>query len=273
MTNAAQELAQLWDGVIDHWLQGGSSVPSALKPWFDVYSGKGRGEVNPEAFPEPFLGDLTVRPAGVTLALNPGEVFEEFQYRDGTFANEIREMGSYTKWASTWPYLRTESPRLPGGRGFDFHNKRWTFLKNWYGTTSVPASRMLAFELYPWHSTGLTRSIIFKSETARAFIERYIWNPIVDSGTPFVFGVGKDWLPILRTLATEEVVTLGFEGEPCGFTEPKRTVFVGKGPNNMLIIAGKTQNVANPIPAADVEILKGELLRRGVLKEPPIWRD
>jgi hypothetical protein len=128
---------------------------------------------------------------------------------------------------------------------------------------------MLAFELYPWHSTGLTRSIIFSSREARSFIERYIWNPIVDSGTPFVFGVGKDWLPVLRSFAAQELVTLGYEGEPCGFKEPKRTVFVGRGPGSMLIIAGKTQNVANPIPAHDVEVLKYELLRRGILKEPP----
>lgn len=269
MGNAALDVAELWDQVVDNWLKGGTSVPDELRPWFDVYSGKGRGEVDPEAFPEPFLGDLTVRPAGVTLALNPGEVFKDFQYRDGIFANEIRAMGSYTKWASTWPYLRSDGPRLPDGRGRDFHNKRWNFLKNWYSTPSLPPSRMLAFELYPWHSTGLTRSIIFKSNTARTFIERYVWQPIVDSGTPFVFGVGKDWLPVLRSLASEVIVTLGYEGEPCGFTEPKRTVLVARGPNAMLIIASKTHNVANPIPAEDVDILKRELLRRGILSEMP----
>ncbi|MDQ3964633.1 MAG: hypothetical protein M3277_12105 [Actinomycetota bacterium] len=273
MGNAAEELTALWDQVITEWLEGGSSVPDRLKPWFDVYSGSGRGQVDPEAFPEPFLGDLSLRPAGVTLALNPGEVFEEFQYRNGIFANEIRASGSYSKWAAGWPYLRAEGPRLPDGRGRDFHRKRLTFLRNWYGTTSIPPSRMIAFELYPWHSTGLTRSIIFRSQTARSFIERFIWSPIVDSRTPFVFGVGKDWFPVLRSFATQELVILGYDGEPCGFNESKRTVFVGRGPNGMLIIASKTHNVASPIPADDVDTLRTALLHRGILEEPPRYED
>lgn len=256
---------------MDRWLDGESTVPTELEPWFDAYRGTGRGQVDPEAFPEPFLGDLNSRPAGVVLALNPGEVFSQFQYRDGIFADEIREMGNYSAWAATWPYLREQGPRLPKGRGRKFHNMRWSFLKNWYQDPSLPASRMLAFELYPWHSTGLTAPILFGSPEARAFIERFIWTPIVDSGAPFVFAVGKDWFPLLRDLAEEEICTLGRDGEPCGFNEPTRTVLVCRGPNKMLIVGNKIANVASPIPANDVVVLQEELLHRGILLQRPTW--
>lgn len=273
MVNAARELKQLWDNVVDGWLEGGSTIPEELQPWFNAYSGTGRGEVDPEAFPEPFLGDLTTEPAGVVLALNPGEVFPDFQYRNGHFAREIRHLGSYSRWAATWPYLRDEGPRLPKGRGRKFHNMRWSFLKNWYRAPSLPASKMLAFELYPWHSTGLTAPILMSSPDVARFIERYIWEPIIDTGTPYVFGVGKDWFPVLSSLATDEVVTLGRDGERCHFNEPTRTVLVARGPNDILIIGNKIGNVASPIPAADVEVLLHELLRRGILKELPTWRE
>lgn len=271
MTNAAQELTDLWDEVVSGWLEGGTTVPDELRPWFNAYRGRGRGEVDPEAFPEPYLGDLTTKPAGVVLALNPGEVFPEFQYRDGHFAREIRELGSYSTWAATWPYLRDEGPRLPKGRGRKFHNMRWSFMKNWYREPSLPASKMLAFELYPWHSTGLTAPILMSSREMKRFLQRYIWQPILDSGTDYVFGVGKDWFPILRSLATEEVVTLGREGEPCPFHEPTRTVLVCQGPGGMLIIGNKIGNVASPIPARDVEVLQQALLERGILKDLPRW--
>lgn len=271
MANAAQELKDLWNEVAAGWLDGGTTVPDELKPWFDCYTGKGRGEVDPEAFPEPFLGELTSRPAGVTLALNPGEVFPNFQYRDGIFANEIRALGSYSAWAATWPYLRKEEPRLPKGRGFKFHNMRWSFLKNWYHDPHLPASKMLSFELYPWHSTGLTAPILMASPDVLSFVKRYIWEPIVDSGATFVFGVGKDWFPVLRHLADEELLVLGRDGEPCAFNEPTRSVLVCRGPGKMLIIGNRIGNVASPIPAGDIEILQQELLRRGILEGPPTW--
>jgi hypothetical protein len=42
----------------------------------------------------------------VFLALNPGVSHPEFQHRDGIFAEEIRQLGSYHAWAAGWPYLR-----------------------------------------------------------------------------------------------------------------------------------------------------------------------
>lgn len=112
---SARWLSRFWDDTISAWLDGGSCVPSEIAAWFDCYRGTGRGQVDPEAFPEPYFGDLRSRPAAVVLALNPGEVFPEFQYRGGHFANEIRHLGAYSMWAKGWPYLREHDPRVTEG--------------------------------------------------------------------------------------------------------------------------------------------------------------
>ena len=65
------------------WWQGGCEAvaPSLIASKNgSMPIGTGRGKVDPEAFPEPFLGGLT-SPAGVVLGLNPGEVFPELGCR------------------------------------------------------------------------------------------------------------------------------------------------------------------------------------------------
>lgn len=270
MGNSAQQLADMWNDVVDNWLRGGSSIPDHLRPWFKAYRGTGRGEVDPEAFPEPFLGELTSPPAAVVLSLNPGKVFPDFQYRDGQFAREIRDRGSYSRWAAEWPYLRGGDFQMGEGGGPNFHKVRWNFLKNWYQSHDLPAARMLAFELYPWHSLGLTAPILFRSKEVQGFVERFIWEPIIDSGAPYVFAFGKDWFPVVRTLADEELVLLGHEGEPCPFRVADRTVLVARA-NDMLVIASKTHNYAAPLPRDEITVLQGALLDRDILADVPRW--
>ena len=98
-TPALTLLTQTWDSTVDRFLYGGSSVPDGLECWFHAYAGKGLGAVDPDAMPEPFLGPLDARPKMGFLALNPGRAFC-FQRRDGSFADRVRELGSYTSWAA-----------------------------------------------------------------------------------------------------------------------------------------------------------------------------
>ena len=102
------ELTAYWDQVIGRFLVGGPAVPPGpqLRSWFEAYRGHGRGAVNLDALPEPYLGALDHRPVGVFLALNPGQAHLGFQGRSGLFADEIRHHGTYSAWAATWPYLR-----------------------------------------------------------------------------------------------------------------------------------------------------------------------
>lgn len=103
---ACETLTVFWDWVVEEFLAGGSAVPSELARWSGAYRGQGRGAVVLDAFPEPYLGPLDRRPAGVFLALNPGHAHLDFQSRTGVFADEIRTAGSYSAWAASWPYRR-----------------------------------------------------------------------------------------------------------------------------------------------------------------------
>lgn len=143
-------------------------LPDDLREWFSSYAGPGAGQVEENAIPEPFLGPLTTTPKAVFLALNPGQAFD-FQRRDGSFADRIRHLGSYTAWAATWPYIDGdwEKARKSPNR---HQQSRLKFLARWLDQDSVPASAMLAFEVYPWHSTGLTAPI----RPDPAIIQRYV---------------------------------------------------------------------------------------------------
>jgi hypothetical protein len=100
------ELTGYWDQAIGRFLVGGPAVPPdpPAPSWAEAY--RGRGEVNLDTLPEPYLGALDHRPVGVFLALHPGEAVLGFQGRSGRFAHEIRHHGTYSAWAATWPYLR-----------------------------------------------------------------------------------------------------------------------------------------------------------------------
>jgi hypothetical protein len=102
------ELTAYWDQAIGRFLVGGPAVPPDPRGqlWAEAYRGRGRGQVNLDALPEPYLGALDRRPVGVFLALNPGGAHLGFQGRSGLFADEIRHHGTYSAWAATWPYLR-----------------------------------------------------------------------------------------------------------------------------------------------------------------------
>src|SRR2546423_817081 len=103
-SGACGAVAEMWDQAVAKFLDGGPAVPASLRSWASAYRGTGRGEVEADAFPEPFLGALE-RPAGVFLALNPGRADLSFQGRQSIFADEIRAAGSYSAWATSWPYL------------------------------------------------------------------------------------------------------------------------------------------------------------------------
>jgi hypothetical protein len=150
------ELTAYWDQAIGRFLAGGPAVgpdPRA-RSWVEAYRGRGRGEVNLDAFPEPYLGALDRRPVGVFLALNPGRAHLGFQGRSGLFADEIRQHGTYSAWAATWPYLRDPWVATMGPNRY--LTSRLAFLQTWTGQPTLIADAMVTFELYPWHSTAVT---------------------------------------------------------------------------------------------------------------------
>jgi hypothetical protein len=150
------ELTAYWDQAIGRFLLGGPAVPPDPRgrSWAEAYRGHGRGEVNLDALPEPYLGALDHRPVGVFLALNPGQAHLSFQGRSGLFADEIRHHGAYSAWAATWPYLRDPWVATMGPNRY--LTSRLAFLQTWTGQPTLIADAMVTFELYPWHSTAVT---------------------------------------------------------------------------------------------------------------------
>lgn len=245
----------MWDAAVTDFLAGGPAVSPALQSWHSSYRGIGRGEVELEAFPEPFLGPL-VQPAAVFLALNPGQVDLSFQGRDGIFADEIRDTGSYSAWAASWPYLR--DPWVAKKRTNRHHSTRLQFMRNWFGDPHLPASAMVGFELYPWHSAGVSALLC----PAREFVEEFVWQPVAELGA-LVFAFGAPWFPILESaLGLRVVDRLGFGGRKYRSTVASRSVIVLTNDKGITVIAEKHAGFASPPSREETVLLKEELARR-----------
>ena len=244
----------MWDAAIAAFLAGGSAFPTSLQGWCSSYTG-GRtpqGAVRLAAFPEPFLGPL-VRPAAVFLALNPGQADLAFQGRDGIFAEEIHERGSYSAWAASWPYLRDPWVKEKGPNRH--HSSRLRFMRDWVEDTNLQPSSMVGFELYPWHSTRVTGPL----RPDRKYIEGFVWGPVAELGAP-VFAFGAPWFPILQhTLGLRVIDRLGLGGRDYGSKVASRTVLVLTNDKGVIVVAEKHAGAAGPPSQKETERLKEAL--------------
>lgn len=226
-----------------------------------VLYGNGLGVVDREVMPEPYLGDLFDGDHRmVFMGLNPGSPRPTAQSRNGTYAQEIRQMGSYRAWAATWPYLR-ELDVSTWGRN-TFHDSRFEFMKNWYGNPSLEHRHMLNWELYPWHSKKVRGSPI---RPPADVVRSFVWDPIAATGARWLFAFGTPWYEQLELLRLKELVHLGHGGEPYPTeTKPKayRKVKVYEGPADAFVVAMSTAAAAAPPSRRETEILKEELARR-----------
>lgn len=255
--DARGRLSRLWDAEIARFLEGDTSVSPELLPWFESYSGRGDGTVDTKAFPEPFLGPLMGRPKAAFLALNPGQVYERFQYPGGVFVKEL-EQTTYTEWAARWRYLDSDHEVVGGLR---FHGIRLRFLRGFLDDASLGPEDMLAFELYPWHSKKVTAAMAPDPQT----IERFILEPIAESGAGFIFGFGSPWFRILEELGCEEICRLGEGGDAYATSVKSRIVRVFEGTGGAKVVIEKHMGGAGPPSVSETELLRSEFLRRGLL--------
>ena len=139
MGPAVARLCRLWDEVTDDFLHGRpTNVRPPLHTYFNSY--RKSADVQLEGFCEPFLGCLDRKPKMAFLSLNPGAVQPAWQDlnwdgRGGTFVHEIRQAGSYTRWAREWSYLKAPWQSYAAARGgVNHHLARLRFMKAWTKT-------------------------------------------------------------------------------------------------------------------------------------------
>jgi hypothetical protein len=249
------ELTAYWDQAIGGFLDGGPAVPPddrRMRSWFEAYRGPGggRGAVDLEALPEPYLGALDRRPVGVFLDLHPGQAHQDFQGRSGRFADEIRHHVTYSAWAATWPYLRNPWVATMGANRH--HTSRLAFLGTWTNQPALTADAMVVFELYPWHIATMAAPMWPDPGIVREFI----WQPVRELGAP-VFAFGKPWFDLLEDgFGLQVVDRLGAGGRPYPTKVPSRAVLVLRDQDGPVVIAVWQMGYAGPPRRSETLILR-----------------
>lgn len=253
----SEEVVAFWDRAVADFLAGGPCVPVGLEAWRASYEGAGRGRVEERAFPEPYGGPLLSNPRAIFLNLNPGEAHLDFQGRDGIFAREIRELGSFSAWAATVPYFRAPWDTVKGPNRHAL--SRRAFLQRWFADPTLTAHAMASFELFPWHSARITAGMRPDAETIREFV----WEPISDSDA-VVFAFGSPWFHFLPLLGVETVALLGRGGKPYGSAVASRSVLVGRSASGSLVLAERHMGSAGPPREDETHRLRDAVAALGV---------
>jgi hypothetical protein len=251
------EVAEFWDGIINRFLDGEFPTETPLRGWMDSYKGAGEGAVDFEAYPEPYHGHILGDIKGVALALNPGTPIPEFHYRDGWYAREIKELGSFRRFneqdGSKYDHIWYDKVGRPSHR-----NARLNFTRLWLGDESLQKKQLLTFELYPWHS----RKVIGDMSPSPQTIRDYVLEPIAETGVRHAWAFGAAWLRVLDGLGLRRVVTLGKGGESYPTQVASRTVAVYEGVGDTLVAVEKHSGSAGPPSAVETQILRDEFIKR-----------
>jgi hypothetical protein len=189
----------------------------------------------------------------VVLTQHAGDYVAPFQSRDGVFAQEIRACGSYSRWASTAPYLRDAwttavKPNV-------FYRDHLTFARRWLDLPGLSPSGLLVFDAYPWHITSTRRPIL----PPERFVDEYIWRPVSEMPGREVFAFGAVWNTLAQSLKLRCVQALGKGGEPYGSNTPDRAVRCYELANDKRLVVEWHKGGSGPPSESETRILKAAL--------------
>ena len=259
-----QRVMSTWDAVVTRALDGDSSLPFPLDSWFSSLHQSYGTPANGAALPEPFLGSLERRPAGVFLTATPGRAFvgshgrPDFQSPTGVFAHEIRTSGSYSAWAASNAYLRPPWTSVVSATGI--HQRRVQFLRHWHGDDRLDAGHLVTFALYPWHTSGITTRLRPEPDLVRA----YVLEPLLALGSPTIFTFGSPWFTILPAFGFTLEALVGFGGVNTTPTNRTRAVGVFRGLGGLQVIAERHPGSPYPPPAEGVTQMQKALANLSV---------
>jgi hypothetical protein len=257
-------LVSTWDRCVAAMLEGETALTPALGAWFASMLSSYPAPAFTGALPEPFLGALDHRPAGVFLGPTPGRAYigshgrPDFHSATGVFAQEMRALGSYSAWAASGAYLRPPWTTVVSTTGV--HRRRLLFLRHWHGDDRLSGDDMVTFSLYPWHSTGITSRLRAEPDLARTFV----FDPIVALGSPPVFTFGPPWFTILPALGFTLEAMVGFGKQGSEATNRSRAVALFRGPGGLRVIAERHPGSPYPPPIEGVTQMQKALANEGV---------
>lgn len=255
--SARRRVADFWDTHVEAWLGGDDHLTPRLSTWFDSYQGVGAGGATRAGFPEPYFGDLVGverTPRVVVLGLNPGGYCPRFQARDGIFAHEIKQYGSYSRWAATGPYARSPWTQEMGKNRY--HRARVRFAQRWLDDPNADHRDVLIFECYPWHSESLTAPLMSPPD----LIEEFVWQPIAELPVPEVFAFGRAWDDLAQTRGLPRAGSFG-KGGLLSYDSKvaDRAVRVYALPSGQRLVVVWQPGYAGPPDAAETASLRAAL--------------
>lgn len=255
-TGARRRVADFWDVHQREWLAGHDPLGEPLVCWFDAYQGRGRGAVTREGFVEPYQGDLLgvqTEPRVVVLGLNLGIYLAGLQARDGLISEQIRAAGTYSTWVRGHPY---DGPGWLARYGPNrYYRQRVGFTRRWLRDPAATYNDMLIFELYLWHSTGVTGPMRPPADV----IDQFIWQPIAEIRTSQVFAFGAPWKALADTLGLPALERLGRGGRDCGSQVTSRAVTVYELPSGQHLVTESHSGSAGPPSGPELELLRPHL--------------
>jgi hypothetical protein len=254
--SAHERVVRFWDDHVASWLAGEDPMPDPLPGWFASYAGRGEGQVSREGFVEPYQGDLmgeVVTPRVVVLGLNPGIFVSELQSRRGLFADEIRSIGSYSRWINTHPYDRDPWVACRGPNRY--YRARLAFTRNWLQDPTASYGDLLMFELFPWHSTSITGAMRIPPD----IVDEFVWQPLSELAIDTLFAFGRPWEAVARALKLPLVDALGLGGRPYGSLVPSRAVRVFELPSGQRLVVEWHSGSAGPPRLTEVGRLRDAL--------------
>lgn len=254
--SAREQMLARWEALTHRWLEGDDRLPEPFGRWRSSYRGVGEGRPTTEAMAEPYIGNWDA-PRLVTLALNPGQAELSFQGRDGYFADQVRQLGSYQRWAESDPYASALwetknriNPIRKGRRPNPHRAKLGLFAQRWLGRR--PTGRdLLMLELYPWHSTKVTARIKPPSGTLKEFL----WDPLAEVDVDTIWAFGRDCARAASDLGLTTISQWGGEY----FTTSARAAVAFRLPSGQRLVVVWQLGYAGPPGQDDVRRLRALL--------------